>query len=299
MFVDDFYVYGPLRKAQIVLVRGRVSCTTGEEGWAKRLISKISLFVREVWGDEGRYKNVAISNTVEKKSPNSRIVAKVEKIEKETGYRNRRRWDELHPQEGAVGYFVAKVDVSELEIEQLQKGLPAMRRLLGTVGFGLYQIDYTQDFSGVLDRPALVQHLAGTHGFFHQGDFALPDSGGCILDNTAIVGNHVCTFVQTLNGHTTSTKFYNKVVSQFEAGEVRETFRGHLAHYAHSANKHLHRTLLHPDVQSRGSTQVEISLYACASEDLSKTVAEELVAGALELANTKEGLFVVQPPAKQ
>ena len=300
VFVDDFFVYGPLREDQIVRGRGRQApCTTGEEGSAKRLISQISLFVREVWGDEDGYKNVAITHTVDKKSTSSRIVATVEKIEKETGHRARRRWEELHPQDEVAANFVAKVDVLELQMEKLQKGLPTLRRLLEAVGFGLYQIDYTQDFSGVLVRPALVRHLVDIHGFFQQGDFAFPENGGCILDNTGSVGNHVCTLVQTRNKRTTSTKFYNKVVSQFEAGDVRETFGGHLAHYVGSTNKHLRRTLLHPDVQRKGGTQVEISLYACEAEDLSKTVAEELVAETMELANTEEGLFVVQPPAKQ
>ena len=104
---------------------------------------------------------------------------------------------------------------------------------------------------------------------------------------------------QTRNGHTTFTKFYNKVLCQFEAGNVRESFGGHLAHYVDSTNRHLRRTLLHPDVQRRGCTRVEISLYPCNTEDLSTTVAEELIAEALVLANTEEGLFVVQPPAKQ
>ena len=236
---------------------------------------------------------------MDKKSTSSRIVATVEKIEKETGHRARRRCEELHPQEEVAAYFVAKVDVSELKMEKLQKGLPTLRRLLEAVGFGLYQIDYTQDVSGVLVRPALVRHLVDIHGFFQQGDFAFPENGGCILDNTGSVGNHVCTLVQTRNGRITSTKFYNKVVSQFEAGDVRETLGGHLTHYVDSTNKHLRRTLLHLDVQRRGCTRVEILLYACEEEDLSKSVAEELVAEAMELANTEEGLFVVQPPAKQ
>ena len=287
-FVDDFYVYGPLREDQIVRVRGRkASCTTGEEGSAKRVISHISLFVREVWGNEGGFKNVAITHTVDAKSASSLIVATVEKIGKETGYRARRRWEELHPQGKAVAHFVANVDVSELPMEKLQKGLSSMRLYLETVGFGLYQKDYTQDCSGVLVRPALVRHLASVHDFFQQGEFAFPENGGCILDNTGSVGNHVCTFVQTRNGRTTSTKFYNNVVSQFEAGDVRESFGGHLAHYVDSTNRNLRRTLLHPDVQRRGCTLVEISLYACDTEDLSTTVAEELILEALELANTE------------
>lgn len=51
-----------------------------------------------------------------------------------------------------------------------------------------------------------------------------------------------------------------------------------------STNQHLRRTLLHPDVQSRGCTHVETSLYGCGTEDLSKTMAEELLAEALALA---------------
>ena len=88
----------------------------------------------------------------------------------------------------------------------LQKGLPAMRRLLMSVGFGLYQIDYKKDFSGTMVRSALVQHLESVDGFFQQGQFTFPENGGCILDNTKTVGDHVYTFVQTRNGKTASTK---------------------------------------------------------------------------------------------
>lgn len=80
---------------------------------------------------------------------------------------------------------------------------------------------------------------------------------------------------------------------------MRETFGHHLAHYVHSTNEHFYQMLRHPNVQRRGCTRIGVSLYACVSEDLSKTVTEELVAGALEQASIKEGLFVVQPSAKQ
>lgn len=129
----------------------------------------------------------------------------VEKIEKETGYWVLSRWEELHPQEEAVGYFIAKVYVLELDMEQLQKELPAVGHLLGTVGFALYQIDHTQDLSGVLDQPALAHHLVDTQRV-HSCYSHLCD--------------HVGTFDQMHDGHTISTKFYNKVVSQLEAGHL-------------------------------------------------------------------------------
>ena len=124
--------------------------------------------------------------------------------------------------------FLSRWMSLELPMEKLQKGLPAMRRLLMSAGCGLYQIDYTQDLSGTLVRPALVQHLESVHNFFQRGGFAFPENGGCILDNTDSVSYYACTFVQTRNGRTTSTKFCNKVVGQFKAGDVRESFSGHL-----------------------------------------------------------------------
>ena len=48
VFVDDIYVYGPLRENEIVRVRGRKpACTTGEDGSGRKIISQISLFVRQ------------------------------------------------------------------------------------------------------------------------------------------------------------------------------------------------------------------------------------------------------------
>ena len=189
------------------------------------------------------------------------------------------------------------------------------------MGFGLYQIDCTQDFAGTLDREALVRHLVDEHEFAQQGEFAFPGEGRRILDNTDSVGAHVCTFVQTRNGHRTKTKFYNKDISQIEAEDIQKPFGGHLAHLVDSTNEHLRRTLAHPAMRSRGCTRIEISLYGCRAEALSTKMAKELLAEALLLATPcgdecstlaghppcgtacctapGHGLFVVQPAARK
>ena len=105
-------------------------------------------------------------------------------------------------------------------------------------------------------------------------------------------------------GYTVRTKAYNKVVSNFEAGEIRKPIGGHLADYVDCPNEHLRRTFLHPDVQARGCTRIEVSLYACRGGDLSANTATEVVAEALALVSPsdlqeEQGLFVVQPLAKQ
>ena len=48
-FVDDYYVYGPLSASEVVRVCGRrQTCTTGEEGLAWRVVSKLAIAAWEV-----------------------------------------------------------------------------------------------------------------------------------------------------------------------------------------------------------------------------------------------------------
>ncbi|MEW8446063.1 MAG: hypothetical protein AB2661_19425, partial [Candidatus Thiodiazotropha sp.] len=124
--------------------------------------------------------------------------------------------------------------------------------------------------SGTLDRKALLEHLYSDEiGFPEQGDTAAAKDANqpTILANTDSVGNHVCIIVRTgVSGYTTRAKFYNTVVSNFEAGEVREQIGGHLADYADCPNEHMRRTFLDPDVQARGCTRIEVLCTPAADE---------------------------------
>ena len=302
-FVDDIYVYGRLLERDTVRVGNRVSCTTGEHGSAARIVSQISLFVRDVWPPgEHKHIHVSIANTVAVGS-GTRIPQTIQGIEERDEGRLASTWAALHGGERAAAYFVAKLDVSELPIAALHAGLPKLQRLLVANGIALYQVDYTQDFSGTLDRKALVQHLEEKHRFAHQGQEPPQNPQGCILDNTSSVGNHVATFVWTTGTRALSTKFYNKLVSQIEAGDVRGTFGGHMSGLVASTNQHLRQTLSHPDVLARGCTRVEISIYGCLVEELEAAKAEAMLERALQMATPEgegsdTGLFVVQSLAK-
>ena len=123
---------------------------------------------------------------------------------------------------------MAKIDVSEIPIDELQSSLPAFERQLLANGYGIYSIDYTQEFSGVLDREGLVQYPS-FEGFHLQGNFvsAIQAKNPTILDNTDSVRKHVCTWVcRNEKGNTVRTKIYNKIVSNMESGEVREPVGG-------------------------------------------------------------------------
>ena len=146
----------------------------------------------------------------------------------------------MFPGKEPFGYFVAKVDIAKVEMEKLQQALPTLERMLEPRGKLIFQIDFTQDFSGTLDRKALVEHLHKSWSFAFQG-YVFPKARGTILDNTANVGEHVCTWMQIENGYTTRVKLCNKIVSQFEVGEVQDPFWGHLTDYVCSTDKQLRK----------------------------------------------------------
>ena len=303
-FVDDIFVFGYLSRDECVFQKGKLSCTSGEKGTAKLVVGSIAHALERALGKRG-YMPTAIVHTVAVgDSKSSTIRATIAKIEKNTFHNAKRKWEEIHPQKKIAGYFVAKCDVSEVPLEELHGGLHVSEKCLEGYGYGIYSIDYTQDFSGVLDRKALVGQL----GFRKAGDFctAIGKKEPTILENTDNVGEHVCTWISTTEeGHTARTKIYNKVVSNFEAGEIREPVGGHLAEYADCPNQHLRKTFLHPDVQARGCTRIEVSVYACPQNELLNKKATDCIEEVLEQVSVEEedeeeyGLFVVQPPSKQ
>ncbi|MEW8689273.1 MAG: hypothetical protein AB2556_25910 [Candidatus Thiodiazotropha sp.] len=101
-------------------------------------------------------------------------------------------------------------------MDELQASLPAFERQLLAHCYGLYSINYMQDFSGVLDLETLVEHLCTFAGFHKQGDLTAAMCKGTptVLANTDSVGKYLCTWVRTsLAGYTVCTKLSNKVVS--------------------------------------------------------------------------------------
>ena len=81
-----------------------------------------------------------------------------------------------------------------------------------------------------------------------------------ILDNSGSVSAHMRTCLETGEGFPVRSKVYNRVVSNFEAGEIREPFGGYLADYADYPNAHMRATFLHPKVLERGCSLIEVSL---------------------------------------
>ena len=92
---------------------------------------------------------------------------------------------------------------------------------------------------------------------------------------------NVCTWIANAGNDSTVGKIYNKIVTNFEARDVCERVGGHLADYVDCPNKHLRRTFLHPDVEARGCTRIEVSFCPSPRDELSGEKADEVVQKAL------------------
>lgn len=182
-----------------------MSCTFGENGAAKQIVSCVSNLVRETLG--GAYKNTKILYTIPTNSKKfGQILNLIETVEAKTNNRARRKWRALILGKEVLGYFVAKIDISATVLSNAGK--------VEARGDAIFQTDFTKDFSETLDRKALVDYLQ-TSGFAFQG-CRDGKAQGTISTNAKDVDGQVCTWMQTSHrGYATRVKLYNKIISFF------------------------------------------------------------------------------------
>ena len=297
LFVDDLYIYGYLGREDIVYnPTGGISCTQGANGSACCIVEMLRSLVRQTIGKISNLPHINIMHTVEiANQTNSSILKTVVEIEKKTPIR--KKWEERTTRQ-AFGVFVAKVDVSNIPIQELQKYTPELEKSLFANGYYVYCVDYTRDFSGTMDKKELIAYLLEDGDFREEGDTSDLDRGNIVLNNSSSVGRNVLTYLRKDGDQMRRVKFYNKIVSNLEAGEVRQSFGGHIYDYVHSSNERLRRLFWHPDVKSRGITRLEVSLYG-KQYRLTENIGEFLISRELRLLSKNKPLFYIQPATNQ
>ena len=120
LFVDDLYIYGYLRKKDIVFTpKGGVSCTEGGNGSASCVVEMLRSIVKQTIGKNSNLPHINIMHTVEiKENGNSNILKTITEIEKNKPVRQ--KWEEKTLNK-AFAVFVVKIDVSNIPIQDLQK----------------------------------------------------------------------------------------------------------------------------------------------------------------------------------
>ena len=297
LFVDDLYIYGYLGREDIVYnPTGGISCTQGANGSACCIVEMLRSLVRQTIGKNSNMPHINIMHTVEiGNQTNSSILKTVAEIEKKTPIR--KKWEERTLRQ-AFGVFVAKVDVSNIPIQELQKYTPELEKSLFANGYYVYCVDYTRDFSGTMDKKELIAYLREDGNFRMEGETSDIDHENIILNNSSSVGQNVLTYMRKDGDQMRRVKFYNKIVSNLEAGEVRQSFGGHLYDYVYSSNERLRRLFWHPDAKSRGITRLEVSLYG-KQYRLTENVGGFLISRELKLISKSKPLFYIQPAANQ
>ena len=297
LFVDDLYIYGYLRREDIVYTpRGGVSCTEGTNGSACCVVEMLRSIVRQTIGKNSNLPHINIMHTVEiKNQQNSNILKTIAEIER--NHPIRQKWEERTFQQ-AFAVFVVKVDVSNIPIQELQKYILELERSLSTIGYYIYCVDYTRDFSGTMDKKELIRYLLEEENFKMEGEPSNMDKNNVVLNNSSSVGCNVLTYIRRDGGSIQRVKFYNKIVSNLEAGEVRNNFGGHIYDYVYSSNERLRRLFWHPDTKKRGITRLEVSLYG-RQYRLNEKIGEFLISRELKLMSKNQMLFYIQPAANQ
>ena len=162
----------------------------------------------------------------------------------------------------------------------------------------MYNVDYTQDFAGTMHKEELVEYFIKNFNFNFEGDGLENYCCYTILNNEESVGRNVLTYTYKDHGNFHRVKFYNKIVSNLEAGEVRNTIGGHVADYACSSNERLRDLFSSKIVQQKGVTRIEVSIYGF-QEEITKEKGNNAIQTVLNLVTREEKLFYIQPAKNQ
>ena len=297
LFVDDLYIYGYLRKEDIVyLPKGGVSCTEGANGSASCVVEILRSIVKQTIGKNSNLPHINIMHTVEIKDiGNSNILKTIVGIEKKKAIRQ--KWEERTLNK-ACAVFVVKIDVSNIPIQELQKYIKELEQALFTIGYFIYCVDYTRDFSGTMDKRELIKYLTEEEDFKEENDIFNTDKKNVILNNNSSVGRNVLTYLRRDGGNSLRIKFYNKIVSNLEAGEVCNNFGGHIYDYVYLSNERLRRLFWHPDTKKRGVTRIEVSVYGKQGR-LNENMGDILISREFNLMAKKKKIFYIQPAVNQ
>ena len=301
IFVDDLYIYGYLGQEDIVFdKKGKVYCTQGENGSASCIVEILRTICKQTISKNYSPPHINIMHTITLENKESQTLTTIKQIERKRDVLQ--KWEERTGKK-AKAVFVCKADVSNIPLQDLEKYIGDLENNLFALGYFIHSIDYTQDFSGTIDKKELIKYLTKEKNFKLQNsvleeEYYEQDENKLILDNDRSVGKNVLTYLRLDGKQKTRTKFYNKYVSNIEAGYVRSQFGGHLFDTVCSTSERLRKVFSNKDVIERGVTRLEVSVYG-EQERIGENIGEALIEKEFCLLNNERKLFYKQPLQKQ
>ena len=124
-------------------------------------------------------------------------------------------------------------------------------------------IDFTQDYSGVIKKEEVINWLLTNRDFRMQHSYDLATH--TIIDNDFKISKNCLTFIKHTNNGDIRYKFYNKFVRKLESPSVRDLVGSHLGHYISNPNDKLKKAnMLAKDT---GILKLEITFYRHATNE--------------------------------
>ena len=226
----------------------------------------------------------------EKEKENSTIYQTLKNIERRTNNKALNGFKKFYECNDPIAVIKYKVNTSRLTLKNVLDNLKLLEDRLNSLGAGLMSIDYTRDLSGVLEKERMIKHFLKL-GFIEQSESEEENKKYYIvneftkfktweektvknddendiknkvkiIDSDTTCERNTFKYIRNIGPVCCVVKYYNKIVSNFEAGDVQKKIGTHLAEYAftHSCD-HLEKTFRHPDVIERGLTRLEISIH--------------------------------------
>ena len=321
-YIDDLYIFKYIHRSEVEEEKNnanKIYLNKGKDASASLIVKKFTSITTEVFGEFCEQKIAFLVNLQnEKEKENSTIYQTLKNIERRTNKKAFSGYTNYYECKNPVGVIKYKINTSRLPLKKVLSNLNKLEKRLNALGAGLMSIDYTRDLSGVLEKKRMVDHFLEL-GFVEQSNseeekyyivneftfFKKWDEKTIkndeeepkikILNTDATCGRNTFKYIRNTGSVCCVVKYYNKIVSNFEAGDVQKKIGTHLAEYAftHSCD-HLEKTFRHPDVVERGLTRLEISIHGFDPKiDYSKMLEDEFNL----VKNAK--IFHIQPGAEQ
>ena len=118
-------------------------------------------------------------------------------------------------------------------------------------------IDFTQDFSGLIKKEEVINWLLDNRDFRMQGSYDLATH--TILDNDYKVSKNCLTFIKNTNNGDVRYKFYNKFVQSLESPSVKDLVGSHIGDYISNPNNNLKKAII--NAKDTGILRLEITYY--------------------------------------
>ena len=263
-YIDDLYIFKYIHISEIEENTENANknfLKQGKDKSASIIVRKFTSATTEVFGEFCEQKIVFLVNLQnEKEKENSTIYQTLTNIEKRTNHSAFKGYKKFYKCEKPVAVIKYKVNTSKLTLNNVLKNLNLLEERLNLMGAGLMSIDYTRDLSGVLEKERMINHFLKL-GFIEQSNSeeenkksyivneftkfktweekTLKDDDETdfknqvkIIDTDTTCGRNTFKYIRNIGPVCCVVKYYNKIVSNFEAGDVQKKIGTHLAEYA-------------------------------------------------------------------